>query len=48
MEWALAPMGGLVQQHLQSFIDFPPRQKAASFSIEKQMNDIMRKIESQR
>ncbi len=46
--WALAPMGGLIQQHLQSFIDFPPRQKAASFSIEKQMNDIMKKIESQR
>jgi arylsulfatase len=46
--WALAPMGGLIQQHLESFIEFPPRQTPTSFSIEKQMSEIMKKIESQR
>jgi arylsulfatase len=47
-QWALAPMGGLVQQHLESFIEFPPRQEPTSFSIEKQMQAILKKIESQR
>ncbi len=46
--WALAPMGGLIQQHLESFIEFPPRQEATSFSIKNQMEAIIKKIESQR
>jgi hypothetical protein len=41
-------MGGLVQQHLESFIEFPPRQEPTSFSIEKQMQAILKKIESQK
>ena len=32
---------------LLSFVEFPPRQEATSFSIEKQMQAILKQIESQ-
>jgi hypothetical protein len=37
---ALAPAGAYVAQWLQSFRDFPPRQKPGSFSLDRVMEAV--------
>jgi arylsulfatase len=39
--WAFAPAGAYVAQWLQSFKDFPPRQKPGSFNLERVMESVM-------
>jgi arylsulfatase len=34
-EWVLAPAQGIVGEFLQTFQEFPPRMKAASFSLDQ-------------
>ncbi|MBX3643580.1 MAG: arylsulfatase [Rubrivivax sp.] len=38
--WAIAPAGAYVGQWLQSFRDFPPRQKPGSFNLERVMEAV--------
>jgi arylsulfatase len=38
--WAFAPAGAYVAQWLQSFKDFPPRQKPGSFNLERVMEAV--------
>ena len=38
--WRTAPIQGLVAQWIETFKDFPPRNKAASFTV----SDVMEKI----
>jgi arylsulfatase len=45
--WALVPAQGIIQQHLQSFLDFPPRQKAASLSLQSALEAILQQIGEQ-
>ena len=45
--WALVPAQGIIQQHLQSFLDFPPRQKAASLSLQNALEAILQQIGEQ-
>jgi len=42
-EWILAPVQGIVGQFLQTFKDYPPRMKAASFTID----DALEKLQPQ-
>ena len=37
----LAPAGGYVAQWLQSFKEFPPRQKPGSFNLDRVMESVM-------
>jgi arylsulfatase len=39
--WAFAPAGAFVANWLQSFKDFPPRQKPGSFNLERVMEAVM-------
>jgi arylsulfatase len=39
--WAFAPAGAYVANWLQSFKDFPPRQKPGSFNLERVMEAVM-------
>jgi arylsulfatase len=39
--WAFAPAGAYVAQWLQSFKEFPPRQKPGSFNLERVMEAVM-------
>jgi arylsulfatase len=39
--WAFAPAGAYVAQWLQSFKDFPPRQKPGSFNLDRVMESVM-------
>jgi arylsulfatase len=39
--WAFAPAGAYVANWLQSFKDFPPRQKPGSFNLERVMESVM-------
>jgi len=39
--WAFAPAGAYVGQWLQSFKDFPPRQKPGSFNLDRVMETVM-------
>jgi arylsulfatase len=38
--WAIAPAGAFVGQWLQSFREFPPRQKPGSFNLERVMESV--------
>jgi hypothetical protein len=38
--YLLAPAGGYVAQWLQSFRDFPPRQKPGSFNLDRVMEAV--------
>jgi arylsulfatase len=38
--WAIAPAGAFVGQWLQSFKEFPPRQKPGSFNLERVMEQV--------
>jgi hypothetical protein len=38
--FAFAPAGGYVAQWLQSFREFPPRQKPGSFNLDRVMESI--------
>jgi arylsulfatase A-like enzyme len=40
--WAFAPAGAYVGQWLQSFREFPPRQKPGSFNLDKVMEAVSR------
>jgi len=39
--YVLAPAGGYVAQWLQSFQDFPPRQKPGSFNLDRVMEKMI-------
>jgi hypothetical protein len=39
--FAFAPAGGYVAQWLQSFREFPPRQKPGSFNLDRVMEAVM-------
>jgi len=39
--WTMGPMQAMVAEHIKSFEKFPPRQKAATLSVQKVMDDIM-------
>lgn len=42
--WAVLPMGALVQKHLASFKDFPPRQKSGDFNINDVVSDVLQAV----
>lgn len=41
--WALVPMQAVVAMFLQTFTDFPQRQKSASFNIDQVLEQIERR-----
>ena len=46
--WVYLPMFGLVQQHLASFKEFPPRQSNLSGDVSRMLQDTMRKMAAAR
>jgi hypothetical protein len=40
--FVLVPAQAIVAQHLQSFQEFPPRQKPGSFSVDQAMEMLMK------
>jgi hypothetical protein len=40
--FVLVPAQAIVAQHLQSFQEFPPRQKPGSFSVDQAMQMLMK------
>lgn len=46
--WVYLPIMGLLQQHLESFKEFPPRQFNMSGDVTKMVDDTMRKITAAR
>ena len=44
--WAFAPAGVFVGQWLQSFREFPPRQKPGSFNLDRVMDAVMKPVQN--
>lgn len=44
--WAATASGPYLAEHIKSLVEFPPRQKADSFSIKKAMDDVLKKMEA--
>ena len=41
--WVVVPAAGYLAQWLQSFKEFPPRQKPGSFNLDRVMDDLTKK-----
>ncbi len=42
--WTMIPAQGIIRQHLQTLVDYPPRQAATSLSIRRAVEEIMKNM----